>query len=54
MLGVRFLDVVFDRGVPAVKVMVGSENESALAAYRKMGFKASDRIQAHEVLVWRP
>jgi glycosyltransferase involved in cell wall biosynthesis/ribosomal protein S18 acetylase RimI-like enzyme len=54
MLGARLLDELSERGVPAVKVMVGSENESALAAYRKMGFKASDRIQAHEVLVWRP
>jgi glycosyltransferase involved in cell wall biosynthesis/ribosomal protein S18 acetylase RimI-like enzyme len=54
MLGARLLDELSERGVPAVKVMVGSDNESALAAYRKMGFKDFDRIQANEVLVWRP
>jgi ribosomal protein S18 acetylase RimI-like enzyme len=54
MLGARLLDELTERGVPAVKVIVGSENESALAAYRKMGFRNSERIQGHEVLVWRP
>jgi ribosomal protein S18 acetylase RimI-like enzyme len=42
-----------------VKVVVGSENQTALGAYRKMGFKDAERIQVHsgessEVLVWRP
>jgi glycosyltransferase involved in cell wall biosynthesis/ribosomal protein S18 acetylase RimI-like enzyme len=54
MLGARLLHELSERGVTAVKVMVGSGNVSALAAYRKMGFKDSDRIEAHEVLVWRP
>jgi len=47
------------RGAQAVKVVVGSENQTALGAYRKMGFKDTERIQVHagessEVLVWRP
>ncbi len=59
MLGARLLDDLVQRGVPAVKVVVGSENETALGAYRKMGFKDTERIQVHEgesseVLVWRP
>jgi ribosomal protein S18 acetylase RimI-like enzyme len=45
--------------VPAVKVTVGSENGTAIGAYRKMGFKDTERIQVHagessEILVWRP
>ena len=59
MLGVRLLDDLMQRGVPAVKVTVGSENQTALGAYRKMGFMDTERIQVHagessEVLVWRP
>jgi GNAT superfamily N-acetyltransferase len=54
MLGARLLDELTERGVPAVKVMVGSDNDSAIAAYKKMGFKDSERIQGQEVLVWRP
>ena len=59
MLGARLLDELTERGAPAVKVVVGSENETALGAYRKMGFKDTERIQVHtgessEVLVWRP
>ena len=59
MLGARLVDDLLQRGVPAVKVVVGSENETALGAYRKMGFKDTERIQVHEgesseVLVWRP
>ncbi len=59
MLGARLLDELSQRGVPAVKVVVGSENETALGAYRKMGFKDAERIQVHagetsEVLVWNP
>jgi ribosomal protein S18 acetylase RimI-like enzyme len=59
MLGARLLDDLNQRGVPAVKVTVGSENESAIGAYRKMGFKDTERIQVHagessEILVWRP
>jgi ribosomal protein S18 acetylase RimI-like enzyme len=59
MLGARLLDELHNRGAPAVKVTVGSENETALGAYRKMGFADAERIQVHsgeasEVLVWRP
>lgn len=59
ILGARLLDDLSRRGVPAVKVTVGSENETAIAAYRKMGFTDTERIQVHagessEVLVWRP
>jgi glycosyltransferase involved in cell wall biosynthesis/ribosomal protein S18 acetylase RimI-like enzyme len=59
MLGARLLDDLNQRGVPAVKVTVGSENDTAIGAYRKMGFMDTERIQVHsgessEVLVWRP
>ncbi|HEX6148081.1 MAG TPA: GNAT family N-acetyltransferase [Acidimicrobiia bacterium] len=59
MLGARLLDEMSQRGAQAVKVVVGSENQTALGAYRKMGFKDTERIQVHagessEVLVWRP
>jgi ribosomal protein S18 acetylase RimI-like enzyme len=59
MLGARLLDELSQRGAPAVKVTVGSDNETALGAYRKMGFMDTERIQVHagessEVLVWRP
>jgi glycosyltransferase involved in cell wall biosynthesis/ribosomal protein S18 acetylase RimI-like enzyme len=58
MLGARLVDELSQRGAAAVKVTVGSDNESALAAYRKMGFIDAERIQVHagessEVLVWR-
>jgi ribosomal protein S18 acetylase RimI-like enzyme len=59
MLGARLLDELSQRGVPSVKVTVGSDNEKALAAYRKMGFMDAERIQVHagetsEILIWRP
>jgi glycosyltransferase involved in cell wall biosynthesis/ribosomal protein S18 acetylase RimI-like enzyme len=59
MMGARLLDEMSQRGAQAVKVVVGSENQTALGAYRKMGFKDTERIQVHagessEVLVWRP
>jgi ribosomal protein S18 acetylase RimI-like enzyme len=59
MLGARLLDELSQRGVPSVKVTVGSDNETALAAYRKMGFMDAERIQMHagetsEILIWRP
>jgi glycosyltransferase involved in cell wall biosynthesis/ribosomal protein S18 acetylase RimI-like enzyme len=59
MLGARLLEELTERGANAVKVTVGSENETAIGAYRKMGFKDTERIQVHagessEVLVWRP
>jgi glycosyltransferase involved in cell wall biosynthesis/ribosomal protein S18 acetylase RimI-like enzyme len=59
MLGARLLDDLSSRGARAVKVTVGSENETALGAYRKLGFTDAERIQVHagessEVLVWRP
>ena len=59
MLGARLLDEMAERGAAAVKVVVGSDNQNALGAYRKMGFTDTERIQVHsgessEVLVWRP
>ena len=59
MLGARLLEELTERGAHAVKVTVGSENETAIGAYRKMGFQDTERIQVHagessEVLVWRP
>jgi ribosomal protein S18 acetylase RimI-like enzyme len=59
MLGARLLDELSERGANAVKVTVGSNNETALGAYRRMGFMDAERIQVHagessEVLVWRP
>lgn len=59
MLGARLLEELSELGAPAVKVTVGSDNETALAAYRKMGFSDTERIQVHagessEVLVWNP
>ena len=59
MLGARLLEELRELGAPAVKVTVGSDNGTALAAYRKMGFSDTERIQVHagessEVLVWNP
>jgi glycosyltransferase involved in cell wall biosynthesis/ribosomal protein S18 acetylase RimI-like enzyme len=59
MLGARLLDELAQRGASAIKVTVGSDNETALGAYRRMGFADAERIQVHagessEVLVWRP
>jgi ribosomal protein S18 acetylase RimI-like enzyme len=59
MLGARLLEELSELGAPAVKVTVGSDNGTALAAYRKMGFSDTERIQVHtgessEVLVWNP
>jgi glycosyltransferase involved in cell wall biosynthesis/ribosomal protein S18 acetylase RimI-like enzyme len=48
-----------DMGVPAVKVVVGSANGTAIASYIRSGFEPAERIEVHageasEVLVWRP
>src|SRR5690606_21192303 len=53
-LGLEFLDRL---GVSPVRVVVGSENTSAISAYQKMGFRSSRSIQVHrgeesEVLTW--
>ncbi|HEY1737335.1 MAG TPA: GNAT family N-acetyltransferase, partial [Acidimicrobiia bacterium] len=45
------------RGVPAAKVVAGSDNAAALALYRACGFEEVARIQVHagvesSVLVW--
>jgi glycosyltransferase involved in cell wall biosynthesis/GNAT superfamily N-acetyltransferase len=59
MLGARLLNELSQRGVTAVKVTVGSDNETAIGAYHRMGFIDKERIQVHagessEVLVWQP
>lgn len=57
-LGAALLTELADRDVDAVRVVVGSENTSAIAAYVKMGFAPHGRIEVHagepsEVLVWK-
>jgi len=56
------LTAVLDRlsadGYSAVRVVVGSDNEVAIAAYERAGFHGHDEIEVHrgetsEVLVWR-
>lgn len=46
-LGIAFLDAMTARGVDRVKVVVGADNEGALAAYRSMGFIAAGTIEVH-------
>jgi glycosyltransferase involved in cell wall biosynthesis/ribosomal protein S18 acetylase RimI-like enzyme len=48
-----------DRKIEAVQVVVGSDNSTAIASYRRAGFEPAGQIQVHagessEVLVWRP
>lgn len=57
-LGNHLLEALASLGVDEVKVVVGSENRAAVAAYEKMGFEASTQIEVHagessEVMVWR-
>ncbi|MCZ7535489.1 MAG: GNAT family N-acetyltransferase [Acidimicrobiia bacterium] len=47
-----------DSGVSSAKVVVGADNETALAMYRRCGFENAARIEVHggrasEVLVWK-
>jgi ribosomal protein S18 acetylase RimI-like enzyme len=56
-LGQRLLESFHALGVDAVKVVVGSSNEAAIAAYQRMGFVRLAQIEVHagessEVLVW--
>ncbi len=46
-LGIAFLETMTARGVDRVKVVVGADNEGALAAYRSMGFVAAGTIEVH-------
>jgi ribosomal protein S18 acetylase RimI-like enzyme len=46
-LGIAFLEAMTARGVDRVKVVVGADNEGALAAYRSMGFIAAGTIEVH-------
>ena len=46
-----------ERGVDGVRVVVGSRNQGAIAAYEAMGFERADTIEVHEgesseVLTW--
>lgn len=55
----RLLSTLVELGVPAVRVVVGSENDRAIASYRRSGFTPAQTIEVHqgatsEVLVWRP
>jgi ribosomal protein S18 acetylase RimI-like enzyme len=55
----ELLQRLTDLGVGAVKVVVGSANAPAIAAYRKAGFDPAGTTEVHEgetseVLVWRP
>ena len=57
-LGEKLIDALGERGVEAIKVVVGADNVGALGAYRNMGFVDAGRIEVHagetsEVLVWR-
>jgi glycosyltransferase involved in cell wall biosynthesis/ribosomal protein S18 acetylase RimI-like enzyme len=57
-LGNHLLEALASLGVDEVKVVVGSDNRAAVAAYGKMGFGASTQIEVHagessEVMVWR-
>lgn len=56
-LGAMLLDALEERGEPKVKVVVGSDNNAAIAAYERMGFSASGTIEVHtgersEVMTW--
>lgn len=57
-LGQRFLAQMAESGCEAVRVVVSSDNATAIGAYRKLGFADLSRIEVHagessEVLVWR-
>jgi glycosyltransferase involved in cell wall biosynthesis/ribosomal protein S18 acetylase RimI-like enzyme len=56
-LGMLLLDTLATRGEDRVKVVVGADNASAIAAYRKMGFVPAGTVEVHagetsEVLTW--
>ncbi|MDJ0953329.1 MAG: GNAT family N-acetyltransferase [Acidimicrobiia bacterium] len=56
-LGARFLTQLGERGAEAVRVVVGSSNGQAIAAYRKMGFATAGTIEVHAgeestVMLW--
>jgi glycosyltransferase involved in cell wall biosynthesis/ribosomal protein S18 acetylase RimI-like enzyme len=56
-LGDRFLAAMAERGVDAVRVVVGGRNQGAIAAYEAMGFERRETIEVHEgepseVLTW--
>jgi ribosomal protein S18 acetylase RimI-like enzyme len=46
-LGGRFLEQIAEAGAPEVRVVVGSGNSHAIAAYRKMGFIKTGTIEVH-------
>ncbi len=55
----QLLSTLTSMGVPAVRVVVGSQNHTAIASYRRAGFDPAQTIEVHEgesseVLVWRP
>ncbi len=56
-LGTGFLDGLKRKGADSVQVVVGADNERAIAAYRKMGFTPSGTTEVHEgelsaVMTW--
>jgi glycosyltransferase involved in cell wall biosynthesis/ribosomal protein S18 acetylase RimI-like enzyme len=46
-LGLRFLEEMSSRGVDRVKVVVGSDNSAAIAAYHKLGFRNASPVEVH-------
>ncbi len=57
-LGERFLRRCRERGVSQVRVVVGSDNTTAIGLYRRLGFADATTIEVHagkssELLVWR-
>lgn len=46
-LGSSFLEEMSRRGVDRVKVVVGSDNSRAIAAYHKMGFRNAIPVEVH-------
>jgi ribosomal protein S18 acetylase RimI-like enzyme len=46
-LGRRFLEQLAEIGAPGVRVVVGSSNSQAIAAYKKMGFVEIGTTEVH-------
>jgi ribosomal protein S18 acetylase RimI-like enzyme len=58
-LGAELLTWAGNRGIGAMKVVVGAANEPAIRVYRKLGFGDDQAIEVHRgepslELVWRP
>jgi ribosomal protein S18 acetylase RimI-like enzyme len=56
-LGGELLHWAAERGLPSMKVVVGSGNQSAIKVYRRLGFEDAHEVEVHEgetslELVW--